>query len=128
MSQPSLILGTKLPWSVDAAHPQHGRVHPVNARVVSHILIGGTLRASVGAIKVQRNIFRHAAGETSIYRNMTVSNLLDLAVLHQTAVNLVSGCEDHWSRRIMDPDRLQHIQGAAGIDLEIIDGLLQTAG
>src|SRR5436190_3825608 len=128
MSQPSLILGAKLPRSVDAAHPQYGRVHPVNARVVPHVLVGGTLGASVGTIKVQRNIFRDATGETSIYRNMTVSNLLDVAVLHQATVDLVSGCEDHRSRMIMDPDRLQHIQGAAGIDLEIIDRLLQTAG
>src|SRR5947199_3750078 len=128
MSQPSLILGTKLPWSVDAAHPQHGRVHPVNARIVPHVLVGGTLRASVGAIKVQRNIFRHATGEMSIYWNMTVSNLLDVAVLHQATVDLVSRCEDHRSRMIMDPDRLQHIQGTPGVDLEIVDRLLQTAG
>src|SRR6185312_10079523 len=57
---PALIFIAELMRSVDAAHPEHHGGHAVRTRVVENVLVGGTFRAPIGTVKIQRLRFRYS--------------------------------------------------------------------
>ena len=54
MRNPALVLAAELARSGNARHPEDHRAQPVNARVITHVLVGRTLGATVRRMEVQR--------------------------------------------------------------------------
>ena len=95
---PALILGAELARAIDAAHPQHRRRDGVDPGVVQHVLVGGALRAAVGAVEVERQALVEAVGEPA-ERLGAPRRRLQLRRGFQVAVDLVGGGEDQRDRR-----------------------------
>src|SRR3954451_21148 len=109
MGQPPLILSAELTRSIDAAHSHDCAVQAVDARVISYILVGGSLGASIGTIEIERCILGNSGGKFRIGGDMPLPNPHDLVVGDEAAVNFVGGCEDHRRRSIMKPDCFQDV-------------------
>src|SRR4051812_39421657 len=110
MSQPALILRSKLPRPVDAAHPKYRRVQSIDTRVVAHILIRGSLGTAVWTVEIKRRLFTYPRSELRGRGNMTSSDLRDLFVAHQPAVYLVGRGKNDRRRRIVQTDSFQCVE------------------
>src|SRR5262249_31046828 len=64
MSIQTLILCTKLSRAINAAHTEDDGWQVVNASVVPHILIGCSLGAAIGRVKVERSRLRDTIGQS----------------------------------------------------------------
>ncbi len=54
MRDPALVLVAELSRAIDAAHAHDSGTQAVDARIVVHILIGGALGTSIGAVEIER--------------------------------------------------------------------------
>ena len=63
MRDPPLIFGAELPGSVDTAQSEYDSGDSITARVITNVLIGSTLRASIGAVEVEWLPFVDSARE-----------------------------------------------------------------
>src|SRR5206468_3049382 len=89
MSDPTLVFVPALMRSIDAAHAEHGGFETVCPRIVQHILIRGSFRASVWGMKVERAILTDAEGKRIlVFRKIAVAASLDRKVF-QAPIDLI---------------------------------------
>src|SRR5436309_11779939 len=94
MCDPPLVLSAELVRTVDAAHPEHGRGLPVRTRVIEDILLGGSLRTTVGRVEIETAGFRYAAlPDAVIDRLIALIRGSELYIV-KPAVNLIGRCID----------------------------------
>src|SRR6185312_228783 len=94
VSHPSLILIAELMRAIDAAHTEHHRRYSEGARVVEHILIGGSLGASIRAVEIQRlRLSDPSLPYLVCDRHIAPSFSLELEAAEPT-IDLVRGGED----------------------------------
>src|SRR6266404_7446453 len=123
--KPALVLVPELPRAIDAAHAKHDGAKAIDARVVAHVLICRSLRASIRRVKVERAGFGDPIWQVAILVARIL--LYQRDVLH-AAVHLVCGCEHHHRLTRALPRSLQHVQGAERVDLEVHPGILDRRG
>src|ERR1700687_1682618 len=99
---PALILGAVLVSAVDTALAEDHCVHVEAARVVPDVLVGGAFAAHVRAVEVERRRF-----------------LARTAVVVELSVHLVGRGEDERCFGVVLAGRLEEVQRAASVDLEI---------
>ena len=102
MGDPALVLSPVLVGSVDAALSQDHGVHVEAARVVAHVLVGRALAAAVRAVEVEK-----------------LRLLARSVVVVELAVDLVGRGVDDRRVAVVHAHRLEHIEGAARVDVEI---------
>jgi hypothetical protein len=119
VGDPSLVLGAELVRSVDAAHTEHQGPQAEGAGVVEHILLGDSLRTTVRAVELEAAGFADAVPAELCVRRGVARRLLAQAHVFEIAVHLVGRGEQHRRRLGTGARRLQQVEGAAGIDLEI---------
>src|SRR5690348_641478 len=61
MCNPALVFRSVLVRAVDAAHPKDDGLHAERPRVVGDVLVGGALRASIGAVEIETAAFTDAS-------------------------------------------------------------------
>ena len=127
MRHPALVLSAHLVQAVDAAHAEHHRGQAEGARVIEHILIGGALRAAVGAVKIERPLLADAGAQRGIERLIARAVLLQRQI-GKPAVDLVGGSEEQRRRIVQRADLLQQIQRAADVHFEIVERIGQAGG
>src|SRR5262249_46448865 len=86
---PALVLDAELPPSVDAGLPEDDGAQAVDAGVVPHVLVRGTLAAAVRGMEVERLSLWDAAG--TITKAVAAVALVD-PHLFEPAVDLVRRC------------------------------------
>src|SRR6266404_1192053 len=123
--KPALVLVPELPRAIDAAHAKHDGAKAIDARVVAHVLICRSLRASIRRVKVERAGFGDPIWQVAILVARIL--LYQRDVLH-AAVHLVCGCEHHHRLTRALPRSLQHVQGAQRVDFEVQPGILDRRG
>src|SRR5208337_3100298 len=104
--------------TVDARLAEHHGRDAVDTPVVMHILVSRAFAAAIRGVKVERTVFRDTFGK--------ISKAVSRGIFHadhigQSAVDLVGGRIDNEWLVSRLTNRLEHIEGTAGVDLEIFD-------
>jgi hypothetical protein len=115
---PSLVLHAELPLTVDARLAEDHRRDAVDPPVVMHVLVSRAFAAAVRRVKVEAAVFRYTFGK--------ISKAISRGIFHadhirHSAIDLVGGSVDHQWLVSRLTNRLEHIEGTAGVDLEIFD-------
>src|SRR5260370_40169185 len=117
MSQPTLVFVAELPWTVNTGHPEDNRGQAVDAVVVSHVLVGRSLRTSVWRIEVERAGFRYSIGKIlEDVPRLSLSN----AHVFDFAIHLVGGRVEHGRQRLELPGSLENVKSSQRVGREII--------
>src|SRR5271165_6848613 len=115
---PSLVLDAELPLTVDARLAKDHRRDAVDTPVVMYILVGCAFAAAVRRVKVKRTVFRDAFGKIS---KAVSGGILHADHIRQSAVDLIGGRIDNEGIVSRLTNRLEHIEGTAGVDFEIFE-------
>ena len=111
VGHPPLVLGAVLVGAVDAALAEHDRVHAEAARVVAHVLVGRAFAAAVRAVEVDR-----------------LGLFTGTVVVVELSIHLIRRCKDERRVVVVRADRLQHVERAARVDVEVRVGVEQRGG
>src|SRR5581483_902709 len=120
MRHPALILVTKLMGTIDATHAENHRWQIVRARIVEHVLVRGSLGAAIRAVKVEWTMFTDAVFADFLTDRHVALPLFDELDVVERSIHLISGGEDQWRSGPAGSSSLQHIECAAGVDLEVL--------
>jgi len=119
VGDPALVLGAELVRAVDAAHAEHRGGQPEAARVVEDVLLGARLRAAVRRAGLDGPLLVDAAAVERAVDRAPASALADQREVRQRAVDLVGGRVEQGRRRRLRAQRLEHLERAGGVDVEV---------
>src|SRR5215217_276483 len=125
---PALIFGAHLARAVDAAHPKNAGRQTKAASVVDDILIRRPLRAAVRGVEIERPPLVHTAQtESGVGGLVSPVNQVEVDI-GEIAVDLVGAGEDQGCTCATATQRLEQVQGAADVDLEVLDRIREAGG
>src|SRR5271165_4864490 len=115
---PSLVLYAELPLTVDARLAEDHRRDAVDTPVVMYVLVSRAFATAVRRVKIERTVFRDAFGKIS---KAVSRGIFHVDHIRQSAVDLIGGRVDNEGIVSRLTNRLQHIEGTAGVDFEIFE-------
>src|SRR3954451_4387251 len=128
VGDPPLVLGAELVGPVDAAHAEDRRAQAVTARVVEHVLVRRPLRAAVGAVEVEPAVLGEAAGAQDLVARLVALPAAGQGEVLHAAVDLVGRGEEEGGGVLPRAHGVQHVEGAAHVDVEVVPGIDQAGG